>query len=150
MSLSTRSGGPQPHNTSHDSDARHNQTAAAKPRAEQPTAEALRDLIVQSLDDDKGEDIVSIDLAGKTPIADYMIVASGRSHRHVSALADHLIRKLKEGGLGTARVEGLAQGDWVLIDGGDVIIHLFRPEVRSFYKLEKMWAADIPTDQIAI
>ncbi len=107
-------------------------------------------LVMKSLDDDKAEDIVSIDLAGKTPIADYMVVASGRSARHVSALADHLMRRLKEKGFGLAQAEGMTQGDWVLIDAGDVVIHVFRPEVRQFYKLEKMWAADIPADQIAV
>lgn len=106
-------------------------------------------LILKSLDDDKAEDIVSIDLAGKTPIADCMVIASGRSQRHVSAVAEHLIRRLKEKGLGMARVEGLRQGDWVLIDAGDVLVHVFRPEVREFYKLEKMWAANIPAEQAA-
>ncbi len=107
-------------------------------------------LVLKSLDEDKAEDIVSIDLAGKTPIADYMVVASGRSQRHVSAVADHLVRRLKEDGFGAAHVEGMRQGDWVLIDGGDVVIHVFRPEVREFYRLEKMWLADIPADQIAV
>jgi ribosome-associated protein len=106
--------------------------------------------VLKSLDDDKAEEIVSIDLAGKTPIADYMVVASGRSQRHVGAVADHLVRRMKEEGYGTARVEGMKQGDWVLIDAGDVVIHVFRPEVREFYKLEKMWSADIPADQIAV
>lgn len=97
-----------------------------------------------SLDDDKAEQIVVIDLGGKTAIADYMVIASGRSARHVSALADHLTRKLKDKGLGQVPVEGLPQGDWVLLDAGDVIVHLFRPEVRDFYALEKMWGADRP------
>ncbi len=106
-------------------------------------------LVLKSLDEDKAEDVVSIDLAGKTPIADYMVVASGRSQRHVAAVAEHVVRRLKEAGLGAARVEGLRQGDWVLIDNGDVLIHVFRPEVREFYKLEKMWAADIPAERTA-
>lgn len=110
----------------------------------------LLDLVIHSLDDDKAEQVVSIDLRGKTPIADYMVVASGRSQRHVGAMADHLVRRLKESGRGSARVEGMPQCDWVLIDGGDVIVHLFRPEVRDFYKLEKMWSAQIPTDQLAV
>ncbi len=93
---------------------------------------------------------MSIDLAGKTPIADYMVVASGTSQRHVAAVAEHLIRRLKEGGYGAAHVEGLRQGDWVLIDSGDVLIHIFRPEVRDFYKLEKMWSANIPAEQAAV
>ena len=79
-----------------------------------------------------------------------MVVASGRSQRHVGALADHLTRRMKEEGFGSARVEGLTQSDWVLIDGGDVIIHIFRPEVREFYKLEKMWSADVTAERIAI
>ncbi|MGB5093457.1 MAG: ribosome silencing factor [Parvibaculum sp.] len=104
-------------------------------------------LVLESLEDDKAEDIVSIDLTGKSPIADNMVVASGRSQRHVGAVADHLVRRIKEAGFGSAQVEGMQQGDWVLIDGGDVVIHVFRPEVRDFYRLEKMWAADIPADQ---
>ena len=113
-------------------------------------AKTLLDLVIHSLDDDKAEQVVSIDLHGKTPIADYMVVASGRSQRHVGAMADHLVRRLKESGRGSARVEGMPQCDWVLIDGGDVIVHLFRPEVRDFYKLEKMWSAQIPSDQLAV
>lgn len=107
-------------------------------------------LVLESLEEDKAEDVVSIDLTGKTPIADHMVVASGRSQRHVGAVADHLLRRLKEAGFGTAQVEGMKQGDWVLIDGGDVVVHVFRPEVRDFYKLEKMWSADIPADQLAV
>jgi ribosome-associated protein len=124
--------------------------AAAKETADRKKASAMLALVMKSLDDDKAEDIVSIDLAGKTPIADYMVVASGRSARHVGAVADHLTRRLKEEGYGLAQVEGMTQGDWVLIDAGDVVIHVFRPEVRQFYRLEKMWAADIPADQIAV
>ncbi len=107
-------------------------------------------LVLESLEEDKAEDVVSIDLTGKTPIADHMVVASGRSQRHVGAVADHLLRRLKEAGFGNAQVEGMKQGDWVLIDGGDVVVHVFRPEVREFYKLEKMWSADIPADQLAV
>ncbi len=110
----------------------------------------MLDLVLTCLDDDKAEEIVSINLEGKSAIADHMVVASGRSQRHVGALADHLTRRMKEEGLGNARVEGLAQSDWVLIDGGDVIIHIFRPEVREFYKLEKMWSADVTAERIAI
>ena len=97
-------------------------------------------LVLESLEEDKAEDVVSIDLTGKTPIADHMVVASGRSQRHVGAVADHLLRRLKEAGFGNAQVEGMKQGDWVLIDGGDVVVHVFRPEVREFYNLEKMWS----------
>ena len=96
------------------------------------------------LDDDKAAEIVHIDLRGKSSVADGMIVASGRSHRHVGAMADHLLRALKDAGFGRARVEGLPHCDWVLIDAGDVIVHLFRPEVRQFYNIEKIWAVDAP------
>lgn len=97
--------------------------------------------VLASLEDSKAEDIVSIDIQGKSSLADHMIVASGRSHRHVSAVADHLLRALKDAGLGAARVEGLSGADWVLIDAGDIIVHVFRPEVREFYGIEKMWQA---------
>jgi ribosome-associated protein len=97
--------------------------------------------VLASLEDSKAENIVSIDIQGKSSLGDYMVVASGRSHRHVSAVADHLLKALKDAGLGTARVEGLAGADWVLIDSGDIIVHVFRPEVREFYNLEKMWQA---------
>lgn len=108
------------------------------PRSDVP----LEDAILARLDDDKAQEIVLIDLKGKSPMADTMIVASGRSQRHVGALADHLLRLLKEHGLGKAKVEGLPHCDWVLIDAGDVIVHLFRPEVRSFYNIEKIWSVD--------
>ncbi|WP_421730625.1 ribosome silencing factor [Brevundimonas sp.] len=113
------------------------------PRAALPAGStSLENAILAKLDDDKAQDIVLIDLKGKSPMADTMIVASGRSHRHVGALADHLLRTLKENGEGKAKVEGLPHCDWVLIDAGDVIIHLFRPEVRMFYNIEKIWAVD--------
>ena len=102
---------------------------------------ALGDLILQRLDDDKAQDVVFIDLKGKSAVADALIVASGRSHRHVGAMADHLLRALKEAGYGRAKVEGLPHCDWVLVDAGDVIVHIFRPEVREFYNIEKMWQA---------
>lgn len=95
--------------------------------------------MIQSLEDSKCEDLVSIDLTGKSAIADFMVVVSGRSNRHVMAIADHLLRHIKEHGLGSAKVEGLQHGDWVLIDTGDIIVHIFRPEIRSFYNIEKMW-----------
>lgn len=97
--------------------------------------------VVASLDDDKAEDVIAIDLKGRTSIADQMVIASGRSARQVGAMADHLIEKLKAIGV-RAAVEGLPQCDWVLVDGGDVIVHLFRPEVRAFYNLEKMWGVE--------
>ena len=105
-------------------------------------ATPLEQAILSRLDDDKAQDIVLIDLKGKSPMADTMIIASGRSHRHVGALADHLQRALKEQGLGKAKVEGLPHCDWVLIDAGDVIVHLFRPEVRTFYNIEKIWSVE--------
>lgn len=103
----------------------------------------ILDLIATSLDDDKAEQIVQIDLAGKTDIADHMLIASGRSARHVSAIADHLVEKLKDAGHGRPKVEGASAADWVLVDAGDVIVHVFRPEVRDFYNLEKMWSAEL-------
>ena len=102
------------------------------------------DAILASLDKDKGEEIVVIDLAGKTTLADFMIIASGRSARQVVAMADHLLETLKLRGIGPVQMEGKAHADWVLIDAGDVIVHLFRPEVRAFYNLEKMWGDDQP------
>jgi len=97
---------------------------------------------LHELDDDKAEDIVTIDLDGKSDIADAMVVASGRSQRHVGAMADKVMRRLKEAGYGRAKVEGATACDWVLIDAGDVIVHLFRPEVRAFYNLERAWSED--------
>lgn len=107
--------------------------------------EKLRALIVTSLEDDKAEDIVAIDLRGKSSIADWMIVASGRSGRQVGAIADHLSRKLKEAGTRTA-IEGKAGGEWVLVDAGDIIVHIFQPETRGFYNIEKMWSVAFPED----
>lgn len=106
-------------------------------------SDVLLDAIINSLENGKAIDVVVIDLDGKSSIADYMIVASGSSGRHIGALADHLLRKMKEDGFGKMQVEGMGQADWVLIDAADVIVHLFRPEVRSYYNLEKMWAVDI-------
>ena len=103
--------------------------------------------ILSSLDDSKAEDLVTIDISGKSALGDYMVVASGRSHRHVGAIADHLVRDLKKAGAGPVKVEGLPHCDWVLIDVGDVIVHLFRPEVRSFYNIEKMWQAEPYSDR---
>jgi len=93
--------------------------------------------------------VILIDLHDKSSVADAMIVASGRSHRHVGAMADHLLRALKDAGFGKARVEGLPHCDWVLIDAGDVIVHLFRPEVRSFYNIEKIWSVEPPSRALA-
>lgn len=103
--------------------------------------------VLTALDDLKAEEIVMIDLAGKTSIADWMIVATGRSTTQVGALADKVVKALKDAGAGTPAVEGLPACDWVLIDAGDLIIHLFRPEVRQFYNLEKMWGVDRPAEK---
>jgi ribosome-associated protein len=104
---------------------------------------SLLDLVLNSLADDKAEDVVSLDLRGKSTIADHMIVASGRSSRQVGAIAEKLADRLKESAGIFARLEGKSSGDWVLVDAGDVIVHVFRPEVREFYQLEKMWQAPI-------
>lgn len=104
-----------------------------------PDSETLLDHILSSLADDKAEDVVQIDLRGKTEIGDYMIIASGRSTRQVTAMSEKLADKIKQEFGFTCKVEGKDAGDWVLIDTGDVIVHVFRPEVREFYQLEKMW-----------
>jgi ribosome-associated protein len=109
-------------------------------RGADAAARAL-ELVLASLEDSKAEDIVPINIVGKSALGDYMVVVSGRSTRHVMAIAEHLMTDLKDEGLGSARVEGLETGDWVLIDTGDIIIHVFRPEIREFYNIEKMWAA---------
>lgn len=98
------------------------------------------------LDDAKAEQIVTIDIKEKSSIGDFMIVASGRTDRHVGAIADQLREKMREAGYANVRIEGQPQCDWVLVDAGDVIVHVLRPEVREFYNLEKMWLADRPTE----
>jgi len=103
------------------------------------TGETLLEQVIDSLTDDKAEEVVQIDLRGKTEMADYMVIASGRSSRQVSAMSEKLVDRLKQVFGLIARVEGKETGDWVLIDAGDVIVHIFRPEVREFYQLEKMW-----------
>ena len=105
-------------------------------------AEALHRLVLAQLDEDQAQEIVSIPLAGKSSVADYMVIASGRSTRQVAAIAQKLAEKIKAAGFGPVRIEGLPAADWVLLDAGDVVIHLFRPEVRSFYNLERMWSFD--------
>ena len=102
--------------------------------------EALHDLVLRSLDDDQAVEVVSIPLSGKSSIADYMVIASGRSTRQVASMAQKLTERIKQELGRTVRIEGLPVADWVLIDANDVIVHLFRPEVRSFYNLERMWA----------
>ena len=115
------------------------QKAAAPAKKPAPQSDLLK-RILTSLDDDKAENIITIDLEGRSALCDAAVIASGRSSRHVSAMAEHLARRLKEGGYGTRPVNGQAQGDWVLVDAGDVIVHLFRPEVRDYYDLEGMWS----------
>lgn len=105
---------------------------------------ALLDVILQSLDDDQAVDVVSIPLAGKSAIADHLVIASGRSSRQVASMAQKLGDKLREATGRVPRLEGMAAADWVLIDAGDIVVHLFRPEVRTFYNLEKMWMVDPP------
>ena len=100
----------------------------------------LLKLVLTQLDDDQAQDIVTIDLKGKSSIADHMVIASGRSTRQVAAIAQKLAEKIKQAGFGPVKLEGLPAADWVLLDAGDIVVHLFRPEVRSFYNLERMWA----------
>ena len=111
----------------------------AQNSAEDTTSELLLDRILTSLKNDKAEDIVQIDLRGKSSIGDYMIIASGRSSRQVTAISEKLVDNIKKDFDRSSKVEGKNAGDWVLIDTGDVIVHVFRPEVREFYQLEKMW-----------
>ncbi|WP_328590530.1 ribosome silencing factor [Frigidibacter oleivorans] len=103
------------------------------------TSDELLDRVLASLDDDKAEDVIAIDLRGRSSVADHMVICSGRSSRQVTSIADKLAERLKAEFGQTCKVEGKEQGDWVLIDAGDVVVHVFRPEVREFYQLEKMW-----------
>ena len=111
-----------------------------EPVSKAPSPEETLAQVLASLDEMKAEDTTSIDLRGKTTIADTMVVTSGRSNRHVGAVADRVLEDLRKAGVQNLRVEGMPHCDWVLIDAGDVIVHIFRPEVRTFYNLEKMWA----------
>jgi ribosome-associated protein len=113
-----------------------------------PVAESnnIMDVVLHSLEDAKAEETVALDITGKSALADHLVVTSGRSHRHVGAVADQLARDLREAGFGKPRVEGLPHCDWVLVDAGDVVVHIFRPEVREFYNLEKLWAAEFAAD----
>ena len=114
-------------------------SGSAPQAAQHADSEAQLQRILTSLSDDKAEDIVQIDLRGKSPMGDYMVICSGRSSRQVSAMSEKLVQRLKQELGVLARIEGKQTGDWVLIDTGDVIVHVFRPEVREFYQLEKMW-----------
>ncbi len=104
------------------------------------------DVVLQSLEDAKAEQTIAIDITGKSSLADHMVVTTGRSNRHVSAVADQVVKALRDNGFDKPRIEGLPHADWVLVDGGDVIVHIFRPEVREFYNIEKMWAVDFAAD----
>jgi ribosome-associated protein len=115
--------------------------ASPEPVSRRPDAEETLRTVLECLDDMKAEDTVTIDLSGKTSIGDYMVVASGRSQRHVASIADNVVKEIEQTGVRRVRVEGMRQADWVLIDAGDVIVHVFRPEIREFYNLEKMWAS---------
>ena len=114
------------------------QAPAAAPAPEAP----IIDIVLKSLDDAKAEETVAIDITGKSSLSDHLVVTSGRSHRHVGAMAEQLVKDLREAGYGKPRLEGMPANDWVLVDAGDVIIHIFRPEVREFYNIEKLWSAD--------
>ena len=105
-------------------------------------------LVLAQLEDAKAEDTITIDLTGKTTIGEYMIVTSGRSNRQVASIADRLLKAFADAKIKGVRVEGMPHGDWVLIDAGDIIVHVFRPEVRAFYNLEKMWTADLSLDRL--
>ena len=121
---------------------------AASLPARDPQAELLS-LILTSLDDDKAEDVVTIDLMGRSSLTDAIVIANGRSQRHVSSIAEHLARRLKEAGYGSRPIDGLGSGDWVLVDAGDAIVHVFRPEVRAYYDLEGMWSVAEPERAVA-
>jgi ribosome-associated protein len=124
-------------------------TPPAELVSQEHDSEALLGHITAWLDDAKAENVVAIDIREKSSIGDYMVIASGRSERHVGAIAEQVQRKLKEAGYSRVRIEGQSQCDWVLLDAGDIIVHVFRPEVREFYNLEKMWSAERPSDPTA-
>jgi ribosome-associated protein len=113
-------------------------------------ADQILELITTSLDDDKAENILTIPLRGKSAMADYMVIASGASSRQVAAMAEHIEFKLKQNKIAILGLEGLRQADWVLIDANDVVVHLFRPEVREFYGLERMWANDAVEEIVTV
>ena len=117
------------------------QPASSAPPVTQPAPQpgSILAVVLQSLDDDQAQEVVAIPLEGKTAIADHMVIATGRSNRQVAAIAQKLAERLKHAGFGNARIEGLPAADWVLVDAGDIVVHVFRPEVRSFYNLERMW-----------
>ena len=113
-----------------------------KAPTEAPAEAPIIDVVLKSLDDAKAEQTVAIDITGKSSLSDHLVVTTGRSHRHVGAMADQLVKDLRDAGHGKPRIEGMPANDWVLVDAGDVIVHIFRPEVREFYNIEKLWSAD--------
>lgn len=125
------------------------ETIGKQSSPERASSELLA-LVQQSLEDDKAEDVVTIDLAKKSSIADFMVIANGRSQRQVNAISRHLAERVKAAEFGSARMEGTNTCDWVLVDAGDVIVHIFRPEVRSFYNLEKLWSVVMPEEAAAV
>lgn len=124
--------------------ARHLDIAAETPHPQQD----MKANILAWLEDAKAEDVVEIDLAGKSPMGDAMIIASGKADRHVKAIAERVADGLKRSGMQNVRIEGLPHCDWVLIDAGSFIVHVFKPEVREFYNLERLWSGDIPQEQL--
>ncbi|MEM8688874.1 MAG: ribosome silencing factor [Pseudomonadota bacterium] len=133
------------------SSAKKKKAAPKDPAAEaRKASKKLLKTIKTCLEDAKAEDVIAIDVGNKTSVADHMVIASGRSQRHVSAITDQLSRSLKKAGVKGAHSEGTPHCDWVLIDAGDVVVHLFRPEVRSFYNLEKLWSPQAPDEKIAV
>jgi ribosome-associated protein len=140
-----RRGGPDTARALEDPVLSHSDPATGLPVGPRPKAadaaasDAVLALVLKSVDDDKAEDIVQIDLRGRSDVADYMVICSGRSSRQVAAISEKLADRLKQEMRISVRMEGKETGDWVLIDAGDVIVHVFRPEVREFYQLEKMW-----------
>jgi ribosome-associated protein len=124
--------------------------AKAIPKRASKAQPALLTHILKSLEDDKAEDIVTVDLEGRSSLADALVIATGRSSRHVASIAEHVARKLKEMGYGTRPTDGAAQGDWALVDAGDVIVHVFRAEVRDYYDLEGMWSVEEPRRRAAV
>lgn len=131
-------------NTSETSAGTKTGSGKKKSASDRAASDALLALVLSSLDDDKAEDVVTIDLAGKSEMADHMVVCTGRSSRQVSAISEKLSDRIKQEIGYYSKLEGKGQGDWVLVDAGDVIIHVFRPEVREFYQLEKMWQSGVP------
>jgi ribosome-associated protein len=121
----------------------------ATARRELAATDAIK-VVLNGLEEAKAEDLVSIDITGKSALGDFIVVASGRSQRHVGAIADRLVDDLKSAGGRNLRIEGMPHCDWVLIDAGDVIVHIFHPEVRTFYNIEKMWLADNSAGPVAV